>query len=192
MFKFKPIPVTDKFWCQSIFDNNFNEVGYQNNCGFSYEFINSPTGELKFYKTNDININQKSLNKIGDIKTDDDFEKIFIQSFSNLTLLAFFNRYQNLLFFYNKNINKTIMQYDVASNYIWISRGLLYFEDIKKYPFEVQYQIPIIDLIKKYFKIKSKLIKVNFSYYDITPNSMKDLFPEKDTNVSAHIFKVLR
>lgn len=95
LIDFKP------YWQQSKFDENFNEVSYEDNRGTSFEFINPITGELKFFRNNNIEVSQKLLDSIKFLKRSPNYKEyhILFNTLSSLTLVANFNIYSNFLFF---------------------------------------------------------------------------------------------
>lgn len=107
------IPITDKFWCRSKFDENFNEVSYVDNKGTSFEFIDPVKGTLKFYKNNEIDISQELLDNIK--ITDQKHEELkFLELMSNLKL-AISNKLPNLLLYCSVN-GDVVISYSLKTN----------------------------------------------------------------------------
>lgn len=114
------IPITDKFWCQSKFDENFNETSYIDNKGTSFEYIDPIKSTLKFYKNNDINISQELLNNIKNIKSDDPKEQVFLKIFSDLKLIYESTKCTDILFFSKLGHKDIIMALSLNDGYLYI------------------------------------------------------------------------
>lgn len=115
------IPVTDKLWQQSKFDENFNEISYIDNNGTSFEYINPITNHLKYYKNKDISISQESLDNIKHIKTNNHREHRFIILFPDLDLHSAFNLFPESLIFKAKINKEILMTYSIQYNTLKIN-----------------------------------------------------------------------
>lgn len=146
------IPITDKFWCQSKHDDNFNEISYRDNKGVSYEYIDPVTCELKFYKSNNIDISQEQLDNIKEINSVDEIENIFCKLFSNLVLIKLTTHPNSLFLMKNNSI---IVQYNSEENQVWI-HGLKIWDHFihERLPVDYKYARDILNIkLEKYFKI---------------------------------------
>lgn len=106
-----------KYWQQSKFDDDFNELSFNDNNGTCFEYIDPVKRTLKYYKNHDLDISQELLDNIKNIKSDDHKEKLLLKYFLNLIIEINYD-YSNrpLISFRNTKEDKIIGEYAFKNN----------------------------------------------------------------------------